>query len=168
MANHPIVIDIKAPSFGWTTLTIQAGEQQYHIRCSEVYDPFGELHALMERLEEGGCGNVLIDQEGRHAMFWVDREPGNPNARLRVFVPGIDGQIEELQFDAQITIDSLLNAWADAALKFMAEMDSNHWESLGIERLDTAAIEQMARRQRTRDQATRRKAKAELAFEPSL
>ncbi len=168
MAIQPIIIDITPPSCGWAVMTIESGDQECHINCTEIFDPFGEIHSLMEKLEDGGSGNVLINQEVTEAMLWIDREPASSIARLRVFEPGPGGRIEELHFDAQVKVDDLLNAWSDAAMKFMAEMESSHWDSLEVERLDKAVIEQMARRLRKADMAARRQPKVEPAFELSI
>ena len=132
-ATVPVSFELSPARNGWIGLTVRAGDQSDEISCSDAFDPFQEIVDLMLRLSHGLNGCVEIDEEGVSTMLWVDREPGSPTGRFRVFEVGPGGGIETLKVDAAVDLAQVAGAWLAAFRAYVPTYDPEHWDQVGRE-----------------------------------
>jgi hypothetical protein len=126
-ATVPVLFTIGPAEAGWMTLTIQAGEQVDHIRCSDVYDPWRAIIRWVSNMLSDLHGCVRIDEEGYATILWLDREPGSPTARLRVFEPGGLGEVETARIDALIDCRQMAVAFIRTFTETVKTYNAMEW-----------------------------------------
>lgn len=112
---------------GWIDMTVRADDRSDAISCSHVYDPFQDIVTLISGALSGVPGCAEVDEEGLSTFIRIDVEPGELAGRLRVFEPGVRGEVETGHIDAQVDIVQLAHAWLSAFRPYVEGYDPRHW-----------------------------------------
>lgn len=131
LPDAEICIRLEMEEYGWAKLHITLDAVSVTIHLSEVFDPFYELVAWGQKIDEGDLPiQMEIDEEGQEAILTVLRTDNPDSVLLRV----------TRKFPDEVLLEGIVLRTALAsALKielrrfFMIDFDPQHWDLRGNE-----------------------------------
>lgn len=117
---------------GWMPATIGAGSMHVAFDISEVFDPFPDMIAWLEKLVEGRSARLTIDIEGIQLLLHVVETENPARVRFRVDWDRRDLGAGIVPSDIDIVIEraSLIGAFHRALIRFSEdEMMVREWAS---------------------------------------